>query len=136
MQSLQVGRGQLRPFLLPFGGHAQPVDATAADDQFRTELAGRQEKAVKRGIAQIFRFLRTVRPGDRERIQENFIGVADPDAGLWREPVEPAQPLRRHIEPQVFEDLWLLIGIMVGRIGLPIQTVPLPETAVALAPRL
>ncbi len=40
LQPLQVGRGELEPFLLPLGGDGQPINAAALDDQPRRSWRG------------------------------------------------------------------------------------------------
>ena len=133
-EPLQIGRRQLQSFLFPFGGNGEPVDAAALDDQLGLELARRQEQPMKGRVAEILGFLRAVRPGVRERVEKIFVRVADPQARLGREPIEPAQPLRRGFEPRVFEDFRLVrVLARCGRVELPFLAGPMPVASVALA---
>ena len=135
LESLQVGGGELEPFLLPLGGDRQPVNAAAFDHEPGAQLARRQEQTGEAGIAEIISFLRPVGPDARQRAEEAFIGVAHPQAGLGREPIQPAQPLRGRFEARVVQNLGFAPGApgLPGLVQQPFMAVPEPETLIALA---
>src|SRR5437016_4004710 len=86
-------------------------------------------------ISQILGCLRSIRPGQRERIQETFVRIADPEARLGSEPVELAQPLGGGVKPRVIED-FRLVCFGAGRFGqMPFVAVPLPKTLIAFTAR-
>ena len=134
LQAAQVRRRQLHSFLLPFGRDGKPVDTAPANNQFRTKPALRQEQSLESRVAKVLGGSGAIRPGDREGVQEALVCVTDPKPRLRCEPVEPAKPTRRGLEPRVVEDFWL-VGRALRRTGdLPLVTVPLPDTLVPLAP--
>ena len=103
-EPFQVRLAEFETFGLPFGGNGQPVNAAALDDEPRLELARLQEQAVKRRVAEKFRFAGTFRPRGRERAEKIFVRVANPQTGFGREPIQLAQPLHRGFEARVVED--------------------------------
>ena len=86
------------------------------------------------GVGQVIGFGRPVGPGLRECGQELLVGIAHPQARFGREPVLPPQPLCRRFEARVVEH----IGLVPRRRrfgALPLQSIPLPATPVAVAVR-
>ena len=120
-EPFQIGLGKFQAFRFPFGGHGQPVNAAALDDEFRLELTRREEQTVKRGVAEKFRFRRTRRPGLGERAEKIFVRVADPQTGFGREPIQLAQPLCRRFEPRVVEDFRFVVRDASSRRWRPIR---------------
>ena len=136
LQPLQIGGTQLQSLLLPFRGNRKPINAAAAHDDLRTQLARREEQPLKTGIAQILRARGPLRPFVGERTQEYFVRVAHPHAGFRREPIQPPQPRRRVVEPRVFEHLrTLVLGAGAPFLQMPFAPGPLPQALIALAAR-
>ena len=130
-EPFKVRLGKFEPFGLPFGGDGQPVNAAALDDQPRLELARLQEQAVKRRVAEEFRLVGALRPHRRERAEKIFVRVANPQAGLRREPVELAQPLDRRFQARVVEDFRLVGRPLFRLVRHPFVAVPKPDALVA-----
>src|SRR5262245_4163471 len=89
---------------------------------------------MKGRIAQKLDIGGTLLPGTGEGAEKIFVGVADPQTRLGREPVELAQPLRRRFEPRIVEDLRLVGGAPAWFVRLPVVSVPEPDAVVAFAP--
>src|SRR2546430_2487789 len=102
------------------------------NSQFGTQLPRRKEQSLKCGITQIFGG-GPVRPGNGERVQKAFVRVANPNPRLRREPIESSQPLRGRFESRIIEDFGLLRLAFDAACQLPLVTVPLPDSLVALA---
>ena len=132
-EALQIGGAQLEAFLFPLGGDRQPVDAAAFDDQARLELARREEQAMERRVAQAFDIRRTTGPRAREQAEKIFVGIADPETGLGREPIQLPQPLRGGLEARVVENFRLVAGTFARLVREPVVAVPEPHAVIALA---
>ena len=74
----------------------------------------------------------SVFPNTRERIEEILVGIADPQAGLGREPIEPLQPQRRRVQTFAVQNFRAPILFWGRSFALPFVAVPEPDALVAL----
>ena len=133
-EPFEVRLAEFETLSLPFGGNGQPVNAAALDDEPRLELARLQEQAVKRRVAEKFRFAGTFRPHGRERAEKIFVRVANPQTGFGREPIQFAQPLDRGFEVRVVENFRFVARTLLRFVRDPFVAVPKPDALVAETP--
>src|SRR4029077_5639464 len=105
LETLKICRSELEAFLFPFGANRQPIDAAAFDHQTRAETPWREEKAMKGWVPEALSVGRALVPNAGQRAKKIFVRVADPEARLWSEPIEPAQPLCGGLETGVVQNL-------------------------------
>src|SRR5262245_40829031 len=135
LQPLQIRLRKLQSFGLPRRGHGKPVNSTALDEKFWTNLARGKEQSVEGGIAEILGLLRTFRPCCREGIEKVLVRVANPQARLRSKPIQPTEPVSGRFEASVVQNFRLFCTTRRAwsRPALPFVAVPLPSALVKLA---
>ena len=134
LQPLQVGGGEFDAFGLPFGGNGEPIDSAALEGEAGPQRLRGDKQPLKGGVAQILGFLRAFRPGGGKRAEKIVIGVAHPNTGFRREPIQAPQPLNRLIQSRIVQNPGFAVGFQNGIIAFPFRTVPMPRPVFAVAP--
>jgi len=100
-EPVQIRRGEFETFLFPFRRDAKPIDPAAFDHEHGFELPRGQEQPMKGRVAQIIGFRRLFGPSAPEGNKKAFVGIADPNTGFRREPIEASQPSDGQIQARI-----------------------------------
>ena len=75
----------------------------------------------------------TFGPGSSKRGKKSFVGIANPKAGLGREPIEATEPGCRGLQARIVEDFRFVCGALFRVLQAPFVPVPEPGALVAFA---
>src|SRR4029079_5724052 len=88
---------------------------------------------MERRIAETLDIWGTFGPGSSKRGKKSFVGIANPKAGLGREPIQATDPGCRRFETGVVQNFGFIRSALFGVLQAPFVTVPKPSTLVAFA---
>ena len=91
-----------------------------------------QEQALEFLIAHVIG-LGPIRPGGVKALEKKWVGIAHPQTGLRREPVQPLQPFDCGLQSIIIQHLRFLRFSFLGFFPNPLVAAPLPHRIVALA---